>query len=192
MAEDNNSPWQYKPDDSPASIDAPEDGGGAPSASEPEKRLASNVSWEAAEFIEHHHGAGWYALLAVSTLVLAAIVFFMSSRDIVASVIIIVLGAVVGMFASHKPSVARYEITNSGLKVNDKTYKYGDYKSFAITDEGPLSSVNLIPLKRFLPPVSAYFEDKDEQPITDALGNYLPYEPRKLDAIERLSRRLRL
>ena len=59
-------------------------------------------------------------------------------------------------------------------------------------DEGALSSVNLIPLKRFLPPVSAYYEDKDEKKITDALGDHLPYEPRKLDMVERLSRRLRL
>jgi hypothetical protein len=191
MAEDNNTPWQYKPDDSPANIEEP-DNADSSDTLEPARKSARDVSWEASEFIEHHHGSGWYTLLVISTILLAVIDFFLSSRDIVASIIIIALGVVVGMFASHKPEVAKYEITNSGLKVNDKVYKYGDYKSFAVIDEGPLSSLNLIPLKRFLPPVSAYFEDKDEKKITDALGNYLPYEPRQLDGIERLSRRLRL
>jgi hypothetical protein len=58
--------------------------------------------------------------------------------------------------------------------------------------EGPLTSANLFPLKRFMPPVTAYFDPKDEEKITNVLGNYLPYEDRKMDGIDRLSRRLRL
>jgi hypothetical protein len=42
-----------------------------------------------------------------------------------------------------------------------------------------------------MPPISAYFAPKDEERITKILGNYLPYEERKLDNVERLSRRLR-
>jgi len=189
MAEDNNSPWQYKPDDSPENVDVPDDDVQDPVASESKQKT---VAWQATEFIEHHHGSSWYAVLALSTLAIAAIVFFSSSHDYIAAFIILVLGAVVGMYASHKPGTASYEITHDGLKINDKTYRYGDYKSFAVINEGDLSSVNLIPLKRFLPPVSAYFDNKDEQKITNALGGHLPYEPRQLDSIERLSRRLRL
>jgi hypothetical protein len=189
MNQEENTPWQYKPDDSPDNVADEEN---AEAATAPAPKTTKNISWEASEFIDHHQGSGWYALLALATIALGIIVFFMSSHDIVATIIILVLGVVVGLFAGHKPAVAKYEITRDGLKVNNKVYKYGDYKSFAVIDEGQLSSVNLIPLKRFLPPVSAYFEDNDEKKITEALGNYLPYEPRKLDAIERLSRRLRL
>ena len=193
MAEDENTPWQYKPEDSP-------DDSGTDDESEdyaPERRSigtddSKNISWEASEFIAHEHGSGWYGMLILSTVLLSAVVFFLSGRDIVATVIIVFLGIAVGLYARRKPAIAKYEINGSGLKVNDKLYKYGDYKSFALIDEGALSSVNLIPLKRFMPPVSAYFDEKDEKKITDTLGNYLPYEPRKLDATERLSRRLRL
>jgi len=193
MAEDENTPWQYKPDDSPDDEgvgDRDDDDGPAQEEDRPAK--SKNFSWEASEFIEHPHGTGWYMMLVISTLLLSAIVYFVSSRDIAAAIIIVFLGIAVGLFAKRKPAVAKYEITSSGLKVNEKLYRYGDYKSFAMIDEGALSSVNLIPLKRFLPPVSAYFEDKDEKEITDALGDHLPYEPRKLDMVERLSRRLRL
>jgi len=189
MAEDSNTPWQYKPDDSPENVDSPDSEAIDPAAAEPERKT---VSWQATEFIEHHHGSGWYAMLALSTAALAIVVFFSSSHDAIATIIIMVLGVVVGMYASHKPGTANYEISNTGLKVNDKTYRYGDYKSFAVINEGDLSSINLIPLKRFMPPISAYFENQDEEKITKALGNHLPYEQHRLDIIERLSRRLRL
>jgi hypothetical protein len=103
-----------------------------------------------------------------------------------------VVGVIVGVFAGHKPKQIQYEITESGLGVNGKNYPYNAFKSFTVLREGNLSSVNLIPLKRFMPPVSAYFEPKDEPKITEALGNHLPYENRKMDGIDRLSRRLRL
>lgn len=184
-----NSPWQYKPDDGSAPHDASEPSSG--SNSTPKRTPAAAVSWEAAEFIEHPHPAAWYLSLSLSTAVLAVLVFLIA-RDYVAAGTIVAVGVIVGIFANQKPGQARYEIMDTGLAVNGKTYSYGDYKSFAVIREGNLSSVNLFPLKRFMPPLSAYFDPKDEQTITNALGNYLPYEDRKLDSIERLSRRLRL
>ncbi|MGH7157140.1 MAG: hypothetical protein ACREGG_03465, partial [Candidatus Saccharimonadales bacterium] len=150
-----------------------------------------SVSWEASEYIDHPHGAGWYTVLTLITAVLATVIYI-AAKDKIATGTIVVVGIIVGVFASHKPGQAKYEITNSGLIINGKIYSYGDFKSFSIIREGALSSVNLLPLKRFMPPVSAYFESGDEDKITDAIGNYLPYDDRKLDAIERLSRRLRL
>lgn len=187
---EENSSWQYKPDggDSPPPAGATDDPAtlAAPSPSQ------KSVSWEASEFIEHHHGAVWYATLAAATGVLAALILLLTSRDKLAAAIIVILGMIVGVFAGQKPRVVRYEITESGLRINDKLYGYGNFKSFSVMREGMLSSVNLFPLKRFMPPVSAFFEPNDEQKITSALGNYLPYEERKMDNIDRLSRRLRL
>lgn len=186
MEQDNKSPWQYKSDEGdPGSNNAADNS--SPAA---RPRTSKDISWEASEFIDHQHGAGWYLVLALATIALAG--FLVLAKDYIAAVIVMVLGMVVAIFASRKPAIAKYEITQSGLHVNGKTYKYRDFKSFAIFREGALSSVNLFPLKRFMPPVSAYFEAADEPKITAVLGNYLPYEERKMDAVERLSRRLRL
>jgi hypothetical protein len=152
----------------------------------------SAVSWEASEYIEHHHGAVWYLLLGLLTAGLATAVYFLSSRDAFAGGIIVALGVIVGVFASQKPGLARYEITSSGLKVNDRLFLYQDYKSFSVIKEGTLLSLNLFPLKRFRPPVAAYFDPADEKKIVDAIGDRLPYEKKKLDTVERLARRLRL
>jgi hypothetical protein len=189
MNQDENSPWQYKPDDGSAPRNAnSSDNSGAPP---PPKASAKSVAWQASEYIDHPHGAGWYMGLVIITLAVAALTYLVA-KDKVATAIIIILGIIVGIFVRQKPRQAQYEITDAGLSVNDKIYKYADYKSFAVIREGVLTSVNLFPLKRFMPPVSAYFEPADEAKIVNALGNYLPYEERRLDAVDRLSRRLRL
>ena len=188
MNQDEDSPWQYKPDGGDSHQPAPPDGDDP----QPTKKTsAQSISWEAPEFIDHPHSFGWYSVLALCTAILAGLVFLIA-RDYVATGTIVIVGIIVGVFANQKPGIAKYEITDSGLSINGKLYRYGDYKSFAILQEGNLSSVNLFPLKRFMPPLSAYFDSKDEEKITNTLGDFLPFENRKLDAIDRLSRRLRL
>jgi hypothetical protein len=190
MNQNENSPWEYKPkDDNPAESDYSETA--SADAPAPKPKSASNISWQAAEFIEHPHNPSWYGSLVLITAALTALVYFVT-KDYVATGTIPIVGIIVGVFAGHKPGIASYEISSSGLSINGKNYAYNLFKSFSVLREGSLSSVNLFPLKRFMPPVSAYFDPKDEPKIMDALGNYLPYEERQMDAIERLSRRLRL
>jgi len=189
MDQQENTPWQYKPDDGAPAPDLPDDSSnGSPATT---SKTSKPVTWQAPEFIEHHHPASWYGALGLVTLALVAVIF-VTTRDYFAAGVMLVLGVIVGVFAGHKPSQATYDISRGGLSVNGKTYPFSSFKSFAVLREGPLSSINLFPLKRFMPPIAAYFEPADEQKIVDALGNYLPYEERKLDGIDRLSRRLRL
>lgn len=171
----------YKPDgDEKRSSEAP-----------PKSKTEKPVSWEASEYIEHRHGPSWYAGLAAVTAAVTVIIF-LATRSYISAATIIIVGIIVGVFAGHKPRQVRYEITANGLKVGGKLYPYSAYKSFSIIREGGLSSVSFLPLKRLMPPVSAYFEPAQEDKIAKALGNYLPYEDRKPDGIDRLSRRLRL
>ena len=125
------------------------------------------------------------------TAALTAAVYLIT-KDYFATGTIPIVGIIVAVFAGHKPGVATYEITNKGLSVNGKNYAYNQFKSFSVLQEGNLSSLNLFPLKRFMPPVSAYFESTQQDKITNAIGEYLPYEPREMDSIDKLSRRLHL
>jgi hypothetical protein len=189
MSDDENTPWQYKPEKgSVASVPDLSNGSNHKHA---RSTSPKSVSWESTEFIEQHHSASWYGALILITAGLASLVYVIA-KDLIATITIVVVGIIVWIFSSQKPKPANYEITESGLSINGKLYNYANYKSFTIIQEGEFSSINLFPLKRFMPPLSAYFDPKDEQKITQALGNYLPYEQRKLDNIDRLSRRLRL
>jgi hypothetical protein len=189
MNQDENSPWQYKPSSGGPSTELPSDD--APQPAQKPATSARSLSWQAAEFIEHPHSSGWYAALIGGTVLLAVLVY-LATKDLFATGTILVVGIIVGIYAGHKPSQVQYGITESGLSINNKSYPYSAFKSFTVLREGNLSSVNLFPLKRLMPPVSAYFEPKDEPKVTDALGSHLPYEDRKMDGIDRLSRRLRL
>src|SRR3990167_1045625 len=108
-----------------------------------------------------------------------------------ASGVIAIVGMIVGVFSTHKPKQVSYELSSSGLKAGEKVYPLSLFRSFALIREGVLSSVNLIPIKRFVPPLSIYFDPSDEQKIISVLGEHLPLEEGGLDPIERLSRRLR-
>lgn len=161
----------------PAPTAAPPAGGGS-------------VTWTASEYIHHERGASWYALLLVGTAVLAAGIYFLT-KDYFATGAIAVVGILVGVFAGRKPRQITYQLTSSGLKIGEKLYGYGLFKSFSIIRGSEASSVSLMPLKKFMPPVDAFFGAADEEKIIDLIGQHLPYEERQQAGIDRLSHKLR-
>ena len=189
MQNSDNAPWRYKPDDNSRVLD--DTGPAETGADSGRPAQSAEVAWRAAEFIEHPHNAGWYGGLVLITAGLTVLVYFIT-KDYIATGTMPIVGLIVGVFAGHKPSVVDYQITASGLKIGPKTYPYNLFKSFSVLQEDGLNSVNLFPLKRFMPPIAAYFDPPDQDKIINALGDHLPYEDRKMDQIDRLSRRLRL
>jgi len=174
MADEAETNWEYRPDE----------------GEQKRARAGRPVSWTASEYIDHKQGAGWFTALMLATLILAAIVYLIT-KDYFATTIIVIVGILVGVFARRAPRELNYELSADGLKIEDKLYPLHGFKSFTIIEEGPVGSLEFMPLKRFMPPVSAYFELADQKKIVAVLQNYLPYEDRQLDGVERLSRRLR-
>lgn len=151
----------------------------------------SHVSWTASEFIDHAKSLNWYLLLGIVGLVGAVGVYFWT-KDIISAAAIVIVALLFGVGAGRKPRVLPYEINESGIQIDTKHYSFNEFKTFSlIHDGGPFSSIQLMPLKRFAPPVSMYFAPEDEDAIATALSNYLPYEERKMDATDRLLRKLR-
>ncbi len=181
----------YKPSGGTAVAEAPmaerpQQGGGA---SKPPKDTA--FSWTASEYIEHERSAGWYLMLLLGTVLLAGAVYLLT-KEYFAAGIIAVLGVIVGIYARQKPRQMTYELNESAIRVGEKSYGYGLFKSFSLIKEGGLNSIQLLPLKRFMPPISAYYDGADEEKITDILGEHLPYEDARPDRVSNISRRLKL
>lgn len=179
----------YKPEGSTAVAEppAPAPAGGAAGKSP----ANNNFSWTASEYIDHNRNGSWYLMLLAGTVVLAGAIYFLT-KEYFAVGVIVVLGAIVGMYAKQKPRQITYELTGSGLRIGQKLYDYGQFKSFSLVNEGGINSVMLTPLKKLMPPISAYYKPEDEERITDILGNHLPIEETKPHSIDRLSRRLKL
>jgi hypothetical protein len=121
---------------------------------------------------------------------LAVCIYFLT-KDYFGAGVVVVLGIIVAVFASRKPELITYELTNTEIKIGQKSYPYSSFRSFSIIHQNGVSSINLVPTKRFMPMVSAFYAPADEQTITNQLGNHLPYEERQPDSIDRLTARLR-
>ena len=185
------SEWQYKADAKPS--DSPEISPSFDQAAEmspTQNSGPSEVSWTASEYVAHQKSLGWYALLALAAVTLAAIVYLLTS-DVITATIIVVVALIFGFAAGRKPRVLPYSVNERGLSIDKKYFPYSEFKSFSIIQEGAFSSIMFLPLKRFMPPITIYYEPADEDQIAFVLAQHLPMEDRKHDAIDRLVSRIR-
>ena len=174
--------WQYNPEQSDAGFQPQT----APKAEVPSQA----VSWSASEFIAHQKNAGWYGILALAGVVGATLIYLLT-RDMISAVMVIVVAVALGALAGRKPRTLQYQIDNQGLQIGEKFYSYGEFKSFSVIDEGALSSIRLLPLKRLMPPLSVYYDPQDEDRITSILAAYMPFEEGEKDAVDRFMHRIR-
>lgn len=148
------------------------------------------VQWTASEFVAHQKNSSWYALLGGAAAV-AAVLVYLLTRDKITVAMILIAAIAMGIFAGRKPRTLQYQLDASGVRIAQKLYPYGLFKSFSVIDEGPLSSIVLMPLKRFMPSISMYYEPSDEAVIVNMLSAYLPYEERQRDAVDSFMHRIR-
>ncbi len=204
--------WQYKPADTPNNIgpsaqpidphgQTPSDPLAIPQphpdeyAPQPANHPFSvshddAVSWSASEFIAHQKSAGWYAILFLVIVVTALAVFYLT-RDKISTGAILFVGAIFGILAARKPRTLGYRVDSAGLTIGERSFDYDQFRSFAVVDEDAFSSIVFMPLRRFMPLITIYYDPKDEQKIVTILANRLPLETHQLDAIDQLMRRIR-
>jgi hypothetical protein len=150
-----------------------------------------NITWSASEFIANDKNPSWYLVLGVGTVVAAVLAYFITGHDVVVAVVMIIVGIIFGVTASHQPRVLDYSIENHGMRIGAKYYPYELFKSFSIIDGGGPSSIVMNPLKRFMVPLTVYYPPEQAESVTQALSTYLPHENRSLDAVESLMRKVR-
>lgn len=150
----------------------------------------TEVSWSASEYIAHQKSSGWYVALGLGSVVAAALVWLVT-KDIVSASVIVIVSVMFGIFAARQPRVLSYSINHSGVRIGEKFYPFHDFKSFSVMDEEQISSILLIPMKRFWPGLSMYYPPDEENKIIDVISNYLPHEERPPDPLDRLMKKVR-
>ncbi len=181
--------WVFHPGDAaqpnaPAAVETP------PAESAPADTSGNDVRWTASEYVAHDRGASWYLGLGGVTAALVGTIFFLT-RDYISSVMIIIVAVIFGVFASRKPHVLEYEIDNYGINIGAKNYPFQLFKSFSVSDDDSIRSLLLMPLKRFMPIISIYFEKKDEDKIINKIADFLPFEEYKQDVIDKMMNKIR-
>lgn len=148
------------------------------------------ISWTASEYISHEKSMSWHTMLFVAAGILTLIVFIVS-RDILATIVILLSATAMSVYAKKKPSEKSYILNDQGISIDGREYTFGVFRSFSIVEEGTIDSVWLKPLQRFSPTIVIYFPPDEEERIQDVLAAFLPFEEKSLDAIDRLTKRIR-
>ncbi len=159
-------------------------------AANPDFATVPEVHWTASEYIDHKKSALWYVALVLATIFVSGIIYLIG-RDVLTVVALVVVATSFGFFASRPPQTLNYVIERRGIVIGDKLYPYSILRTFSIQPERGFSSLQLIPLKRFMPAISVYYPPDQEEKIVNALNSYLPHEQRKPDPIDRLMRHIR-
>ena len=149
------------------------------------------ITWTASEYIAHHKSFGWYLLLALVAAVFAALVYFLTGGDKLSAAVVVLVAVVFGIYAAKQPKEQRYAISDAGITIGERTYDFSQFKSFAIAEDGPFPSITFMPLKRFMPAVSIYYDPQDEENIVNALSLFLPVEEHRTDMVDRLMKKIR-
>ena len=150
----------------------------------------SLATWSASEFVAHEKPKSWYFILFIGAVVTAAILFLIT-REIFSVVMVIVLALALGVYGGVKPRVLMYAIYNDGFKVGAKLYPYSTFRSFSVIDDTRTPNIQLLPQKRFMVPISVYCNPADIDAIAEILGEFLPYEQKERDMIDKFSSRIR-
>lgn len=152
--------------------------------------LSEPVTWTAHEYLHQEKGAMWFILFTVIMLVLIGLSIWQQAWSFTA--LIVVIAIVVFVYLRRPPRELTYSLSEEGLMVDQKLYKYESFKSFGIIRDGEEFSVMLIPTQRLQPGVTVYFPEEAGEDIVDVLGSVLPMKDLKLDMVDRLVRMLRL
>lgn len=184
--------WKYKSDSGDSQLAKVDDD--TPVAALPRdaemQAEVGEIEWTASEFIEHKKPVWWYLTLT-AVIVVIAILVYLSSRDYVAVAGVIAAGILFAVIAARKPRSLNYRLDNKGLTVAEKVYPYNHFKAFWTTREGIASSLNFMPLRRFMPVLTVYYDPDDEDKIISVMGSYLPLGSPRKDIIDKFLKKIR-
>ncbi len=149
-----------------------------------------SVSWTAHEYIHQEKGTKWFVLFALITVGFVVLSVWTQAWSFTALIAVVVF--IIVVYLRRAPRELNYSLTEDGLTIDNKLYKYDDFKSFGVIRDGEDFSIMLIPTQRFQPSITVYFPEEAGEDIVDVLGEILPMKDLKLDAVDRLVRMLRL
>jgi hypothetical protein len=149
-----------------------------------------SISWSASEFVQHDKNKGWHLYIGIGA-VLVAIAVYLLTRSIFGAVVMVIVGVILAISGNLKPRMINYTISPEGITANDKHFGFMSFKSFCVIDDGGHPNLQLLPQKRFAIPITMYFDPNNEDQVVSILGEYLPFEHRERDFVDKLSTRLK-
>ncbi|TAK89077.1 hypothetical protein EPO04_03175 [Patescibacteria group bacterium] len=160
-----------------------------PAAPVVDPNLPQSYTWEASEYIYHQKPAFWYLGLWLATAIIAAVLGFFQQWLSIAVVVVMALAVMI--YSRKQPRTLSYQLDASGVNIHGNITAYSSFHSYSVMQDTGWYSVDLEPIKRFVPRLTLICENDDIQTIDQILSQHLPRVDRDPDWIESLTRYLR-
>jgi hypothetical protein len=150
------------------------------------------VNWQAPEYVQHDKSPLWYIFFAVIVCVFVGAAIFLQAWTFV--VLIPVMAVALMVYTHRPPHVINYALSEKGLYINDMLHPMGEFKAFSVAQSAnpQQNQLVLIPVKRFRPSLTVFFPSEVGEELVDIIGAYLPDQPYKLDAFDKIIQKLHI
>jgi len=108
------------------------------------------LRWSAYEHEHIERGADWFWALGIAAVAIAltAVLF----HDLFFGILVLAAAVVLGLLARTPPSLANFEISERGIRVNGVLHRYDHIISFWVEDEHDDRPLLLVDTTKFLSP----------------------------------------
>lgn len=137
---------------------------------------SKRIAWKAMEHSHSEKSSDWFWAVGIISIAGAVLAIFFGN---LLFGLIILLAAFNGIMQGHtKPQVVLYEITRSGIKINETLYPYSSLESFWVIDEEINDRILVRSQKLLVPFLVLPFDSTKVNPdeIRDYLLEYLNEE----------------
>ena len=153
--------------------------------------LKQPISWQALENVSEPRGSIWYIVFGLVSIALLATAIFLF-KSVTFAILIPIMAIAVIVMARRSPLPIQYSISPKGVYVADRLYDFSEFRSFGVIKDPAGPYIMLLPVKRFSPGVTLYFDEKDGEKIVDMLGARLSLQDIQPDSLEKFIRFIRL
>lgn len=145
--------------------------------------------WQAPEFAYTQKPFGWFlGIIAFFAGLIALAVWF---QQWITIVLLAIMAIAISVWASRKPKVLIYRITNYGVEVENRKYLFDDFRAYYKYMDYNQPTLDLVPSKRFGTLVSLPLATQDANEIEATLSQMVPVIEHKEDIADKIFRRLR-
>jgi hypothetical protein len=150
------------------------------------------VNWQASEYVQHDKSPLWYIFFAVIVCVFVGAAIFLQAWTFV--VLIPVMAVALMVYTHRPPHVINYALSEKGLYINDMLHPMGEFKAFSVAQSTNPQQNQLVltPIKRFRPSLTVSFPSEVGEVLVDIIGAYLPDQPYKVDAFDKIIQKLHI
>lgn len=128
-------------------------------------------AWHAPEYIKQEKSLTW--IITSLVIGLALITASVLMRNYLMIIVVILFGVVIYILHKKEPLMLDIAITERGVKIGEKFYRYKELEEFWIIYDPPVKTLNLKTKQSFFAEISLQLADRNPTEIREILLDYL-------------------